>query len=128
MLAVSHQSADSREALEVESFAWQQRVTLEMRDHVLEDVLETTGLPLERLVAAVRPDASASEVRLNQLKYFGPVSVLTDRKARPHFPPHSERRPRRDGNREAAFSVDEAGDVGRKELATVSGAGVWSHS
>jgi len=49
-----------------------------VRDHADEDVLEPPGLPLESPVTAVRPDASASEVHLNQLKYLGPVSVLAD--------------------------------------------------
>ena len=95
-----------------------------MRDHAREDVLETPRLPLERLIAAVRPDASAPEVVLNQLKHFGPISVLADREARPHLPSGYELRSWRDGDGEATLSVNVSGDVGRKELATVSGAGV----
>ena len=95
-----------------------------MRDHAREDVLESPRLPLQRLVAAIRPDAPASEIRLNELKHLGPVSVLADREAWPHLPSNRELGARRDGNGEAPLSVDVAGDVGREELATVSGAGV----
>ena len=96
-----------------------------MRYHATEDILESTGLPLERLVAAVRPDASASKLRLNQLKHLGPVSVLADGEARPHLLSHEQLRSRRDGNGEATFSVGVTGDVRREELATAEpGAGV----
>src|SRR2546429_4290579 len=99
-------------------------MAFEVGDHVREDVLEATCFPLERLVTAIRPDASASEMCLNQLKHLGPVSILADREAWPHLPPHRKLRSRRDGAGEATLSVDVTGDVGREELATVSGAGV----
>ena len=110
--------------LEVEALSRQQRVTLEVREHALEHVLEPACFPLESLVAPVRPDASAPKLGLNELKDFGPIPVLADREAGPHLPPDRKLRSRGDGNGEAAFSVDVAGDVGREELATVSGAGV----
>jgi hypothetical protein len=97
---------------------------LEVRNHASEEVLEPSCFPLERLVAAVRSDAPAPEVILNQLKYLGPVSVLADRKAWPHLPSGDELGSRRDGDGEAALSVNVSGDVGREELATASGAGV----
>jgi hypothetical protein len=119
-----HRSADGCEALEIQPLSRKQRVPLEVRDHAREEVLEPTRLPLDGLIAAVRPDAPAPEVVLNELKHLGPVSVLTDREAWPHLPPNRKLRSRRDGNGEAPLSVDVTGDVGREELATVSGAGV----
>ena len=78
MFTVCHGLTDRREPLEVEPLSRQQWVPLEVRDHATEDVLEPTCLPLDGLVTAIRPDASAPEVRLNQLKHLGPVSVLAD--------------------------------------------------
>ena len=124
MPAGGHEVAHLREALEIGPLPGQQRVPLEVRDHPVEDVLEPPRLPLEGLVAAIRADASASEVSLNQLKHLGPVSVLTDGEARPHLPTRDELGSGRDGDGEAALFVDVPGDVGREELATVSGAGV----
>ena len=111
--------ADGCEPIEVVPLAGQKRVPLEVRNDASEDVLETPRLPLEGLVASVRPDASAAEVRLDRMKHLGPISVLTDREARPHLPAHEQRGSRSDGNGEAAFSVDVPGDVDREELATV---------
>src|SRR5439155_12091022 len=86
MLAGCHRSADAREAVEVEPLSGQQWMPFEVWNHAPEDVLEATCLPLERLVTAIRSDASASEVCLNQLKHLGPISVLADREAWPHLP------------------------------------------
>ena len=86
MLTVRHQPADGGEALEVALLSGQQRIPLEVRDHAPEEILESPRLPLESPVAAIRPDASAPEVSLNRVKHLGPVSVLTDREARPHLP------------------------------------------
>ena len=58
------QPADGGETLEIELFSRQQRIRLEVRDHAAEEILEPTRLPLQRLVAAIRPDASASELGL----------------------------------------------------------------
>ena len=90
-----------------------------MRDHALEDVLEATRLPLEGLVASIRPDASAAEVRLDRMKHLGAITVLTDGEAWPHLPPDEQRCPGRDRNGEASFSVDVTGDIRREELTTV---------
>ena len=124
MPAGCHRLTDGREAFEVDPLSRKQRIPLKVRDHAREDVLESTRLPLKGLVAPIGPDASASEMRLNQLKHLGPVSVLADREAWPHLPSDDELRSRKDGNGEATLSVDVTGDVGREELATVSGAGV----
>src|SRR5919106_6193606 len=90
-----------------------------MRNHPLKDVLELPGLPFQRPVAAVRPDAPASEVRLQRMKHLGAITVLADGKAWPHLPPREKRRTRGDGDGEAAFAVDVSRDVRREELATV---------
>jgi hypothetical protein len=90
----------------------------------LEEILEVTCLPLESLVAAIRPDASAPELDLQRVKHLGAISVLADGKAWPHLPTRDELRSWRDGNHEAAFTVRVAGDVHREELATEPRAGV----
>src|SRR5262249_32709703 len=102
----------------------QQRVRHEVRDHALEDVLEATRLPLQRPVAAVRPDAPAPEMGPQRVQHLGSISVLADGEARPHLPSDPELRTPRDGDGEAAFAGDVSGDVRREELATVPGAGV----
>jgi hypothetical protein len=81
MLTTRHRVTDTGEALEVETLSRKQWKPLEVRDHVNEEILESTRLPLEGPVASVRPDAPASEVRLNQLKHLGSISVLADREA-----------------------------------------------
>ncbi len=87
-------------------------------------VLEPARLPLQRPVAPIRPDASASEQLLDRVQHLGAVSVLADGETGSHLPSHPELRPGRDGDGEAPFSVDVAGDVRREELATAVGAGV----
>ena len=124
MLAVGHELTDGRESFEVQPFRGQQRIGLEVRDDTPDELIELACFPLQRLVAAVRPDASASEVSLQRVEHLGAVSVLADGEARPHLPSHLERRPRCDGNGEAAFAVGVAGDVRREELATGQRAGV----
>ena len=90
----------------------------------LEEILETACLPLESLIAAIRPDAPAPEIDLQRVKHLGAISVLADGKAWPHLPARNELRSWRDGNCEAAFTVRVAGDVCREELATEPRAGV----
>ena len=87
-------------------------------------VLETISDVLAAILAR-DPDLSAVPAVLEEVtERLGPVSVLADREAWPHLPPHHERCPRCDGHGEATLSVNVSGDVGREELATVSGAGV----
>ena len=124
MSSLPHQFTDSGESLEVASLAREEPVTLEVRDDPLDDVVEPARLPLDRLVAPIGSDAPASEVRGDCVNDLGSISVLTDREAGPHLPSDRERRPRRDGNGEAPFSVDVSGDICREELATVARAGV----
>jgi hypothetical protein len=80
MRACRHQPTDPREALEVESLSGQERERFEVRDDPPEEILETARFPLQRPVTAVRPDAPASEVRLNQVEDLGAITVLTDGK------------------------------------------------
>src|SRR4051794_29186967 len=98
MRAGCHQMADGRESFEVVLLARKERVLLEVRHDTLEDVLEPACLPLERLVAPIGSDASAAEERFDRMKDLGPISVLTDREARPHLPSRAECLPRSDGN------------------------------
>jgi hypothetical protein len=119
-----HLAADPRESFKVKSLPGQQRERLEVWNHSPEEILEAPCFPLQRPVAAVWSDASASEVRLHQVEDLSAISVLTDGKAWPHLPAHEQRRPWGNGNGEAAFAVDVSGDVRREELATVPGAGV----
>src|SRR5438105_2901929 len=118
------QLADGRESFEVQALSGQQRISLEVRNHALQEILKPTRLPLQRAVAAIRSNVSASEVVLNRIEDLGPIAVLTDGEAGPHLPSRHELCPRRDRDGEAAFSVDITGDVGREELATVPRAGV----
>ena len=49
-----HETADTRELLEIESFARQQREHLEVRNDPVEQILEPARFPLERPIAPVR--------------------------------------------------------------------------
>ena len=49
---------------------------------------------IQRLVASVGSDASASEVGLQRVQHLGATSVLADGEARPHLPTHAQRSPR----------------------------------
>src|SRR3954471_15494177 len=122
--SVDHPKTDDGETLEVELFRGQQRITDEVRDDPLDDLVELARLPFQRLVTAVRPDASASEVVLQRVEHFGAIPVLTDGEARPHLPTDRECCARCDRDGEAAFAVGITRDVRRKELATDYRAGV----
>src|SRR5438094_1724864 len=124
MLAVGHEPADERETFEVELLRREQRISDEVRDDAPDEIVESPRLPLERPIAAIGPDASAPEVRLQRMQYLGAISVLADGEAGPHLPSHEQLRSRRDGDGEAAFSVGIPGDIRREELATAPGAGV----
>src|SRR5438874_709211 len=69
-------------------FADSSEIPLEVRNDALEEIPEPSCFPLQRLVAAIRSDAPASEVRLNRTKHLGTISILTHREARPHLPSH----------------------------------------
>src|SRR5207249_11264060 len=100
------------------------RLSLEVRNHALELVLESPCLPFQRSVAAARPNASAPEIGLQRMKHLGPIPVLADGKARPHLPACEQLRPRRDRDRETSFPINVSGNVDREELAAVPRAGV----
>jgi hypothetical protein len=59
MLAVYHVPADERKSLEIEVLRREERMTDEVRDDPPDEIVELARLPLQRLVTAVRPDASA---------------------------------------------------------------------
>src|SRR6185437_10764066 len=104
-------------------FRGEQRMTDEMWNHPLDELVDLAGLPLQRLVAAVRPDASAPEVGLQRVEHLGALSVLADGEAGPHLPTDRERCTRCDRDGEAAFAVGIPRDVRREELATDQRAG-----
>src|SRR5436309_3163595 len=72
--SVRCQPAGGREAFEVVPLPRQQRIRLEVRDDPIDQIVEPARLPLEGLVAAVRPDASTPEVGLNDMKHLGSIS------------------------------------------------------
>ena len=85
-----------------------------------EEILEPARFPLERPVAAIGSDASASEVRFDRLKHLGAITVLADGEAWPHLPAHEQRGSRGNGDGEATFAVGVSGNVRREELATAT--------
>jgi hypothetical protein len=118
------QPTDGCEPLKIQPLSRQQRLMHEVRNDPLDEIAEPTGFPLERLVAAVWPDTSASEESLDRMKHFGAISVLADGQAWPYLPSHGQLGPWRDGDGKAAFAVNISRDVRREKLATVPGAGV----
>src|SRR6266702_1527084 len=58
MLTVCHEATDDCEAFEVALLAGEHRPAHEMRDDPLDELVELSRLPFQRLVAAIRPDAS----------------------------------------------------------------------
>jgi hypothetical protein len=76
-----HDAADGCEFFEVSVLTRQERVPLEVGNDALEEMLESPCLPLQGLVASVRPDASASEPPLNEAEDLGLIAVLADREA-----------------------------------------------
>src|ERR1700694_681058 len=87
MIASSHEPADSGKELEVPLLTGAHRVTLEMRDHSIDQVVDASHLELDRLVAPIRANRPASEVILDIQEHFSAVRVLADGKARPHSHP-----------------------------------------
>src|SRR5581483_6227838 len=85
-----------------------------MRKDPIDDRTETAGLPLQRLVAAIRSDRPAVEVGLQAGQHLCPVTVLADRQTWPDLPPNAERQTGCERNVEASFSVDIPGDVRRQ--------------
>ena len=83
MLTSRHSFADLCEELKVASFAGLQWIAPEVRDDHRQDHRETSYLPLERLIAAVRPQGAAVEVTLESQQYFTAIAVLADRQTWP---------------------------------------------
>ena len=51
-----------------------------MGNDALEKILEAARLPLESLIAAIRPDAPAPEIDLQRVKHLGAICVwLTEK-------------------------------------------------
>ena len=90
----------------------------------LHQQLELAYRQRQRLPRGEHETLARADLQFSRMQNLGAISVLTDGEARPHLPPRCELRPRRDGDREASFSVDVSGDVRREELATEPGAGV----
>ena len=70
---------------------------------------QTAHFPFHRLVTWIGTDCSAPEVGFNHVKYLAPVFILAYGHAWTDFPPHPELRSRRDGDREAAFTIEVPG-------------------
>ena len=115
MFPSNHPLADVCEQLEVPLLPREHRIPPKVRDDFGNDQWKTPNLPFERPVAAIRPEASTTEVLPNQFQHLAAVAVLADRQARPHLSADDERRPWRDRHRETSFSVDVPGDV-RQEI------------
>jgi hypothetical protein len=71
-----HALADVCKRFEVALLTGQQRKSTEMGNDTCEQRSQAPTLPLDRLVASVRPKASAFEVPLHQQQYLRTVTVL----------------------------------------------------
>ena len=112
MLSERERSHDRRELLEVRLLRREHRVSFEERDHALEQVAAVTHDQHEgTIAAAVRPDAAATQSRLNQMENLSPVAILADVELRNQLKPDATRRIALHRDREAAFSVDVTRDV-----------------
>ena len=92
VLSSSHAFADVCEQLEVAPLAGLQGIALKVRDHRVQEEGETSHLPLEGPVAAIRPERAAGEVPLDCQQHLTAITVLADRQARSDLPSDAERR------------------------------------
>src|ERR1700742_272471 len=106
MVAESQLSDDRRELLEVRVLRREHRVAFEERDHALEQIVAIAHDQHEcTVLAAVRPDAAASESLLDQMEHLSPVAVLADMELRNQLKPDATGRIALHRDREASFSV-----------------------
>ena len=74
MLSSNHAQTDICEQLGVSPLAGLERIAPEVRYHPVHEERKASDLPLPRLVATVRPEAPAPEVRLHQQQHFQAVA------------------------------------------------------
>ena len=89
----------------------EERILDEVWKYPAGDVAQPSRFPLDRVVASVRPDRTASEVFGHQLDHLATISVLADRYAWPYFPADPDSRSWADRNGEASLSVEVARNV-----------------
>ena len=114
MFATNHSSANTREEFEVVPLPRSQWVPPEVRDDASHEAGEASNLPLQRLVASIRPNGPAPKVPLHIDQDFAAIAVLADRNAGPHLKSHDKREPGCDRDREASLTVNISRDVRRE--------------
>ena len=75
------------------------------------DVAQPSRFPLDRSIASVRADGTASKVLGHEFHHLSPVSVLADGDAWSYLPPDFDAGSWADRNGEASFTVEVTGDV-----------------
>ena len=112
MVAESLRSHDAGELLEVRLFRREQRITFEEGDDAFQEVVAVPHHEDQGPIAStVRPHASATQPRLDQLEHLSPVAVLADVELRDELKPDAASRIALHRDRETAFSVDVTRDV-----------------
>ena len=81
-----HSHTNTCEQLEILTLSRKEGIHLEVRNDSIDKDGKTTNLPFECLVAPIRSNRAAPEVLLHEKQDLGPITILTDRQARPHFP------------------------------------------
>jgi len=107
------QHADSIEPLHVSLFGRRERIRPEVRENLLHQISNVSYFELDGFVGPIGSDEAASPSFLNYFEELGSVRVLADRKARSDLPTQPMSAAWLERNAEAAFSIDETGDVGR---------------
>jgi hypothetical protein len=75
VLAIEHSTADLVEQLNVTLLPQTPRVAAKVREDTVHDQSEASHLPLERVVAAVRPERSAPEVSQDLFENLSAIAV-----------------------------------------------------
>ena len=114
MLAYEHSAADLVKQLEITLPTGSERIPPKVWEHAIHDHGEASHLPLERVIAAVRPERPAPEVSRYFFENLGAVTVLADRQARPRLPANAQRSAWREGDRKASLTVDVSRQIRRK--------------
>ena len=112
VVASSKLTDDRGELLEVRVLRREHGVTLEERNDAFEQVAAVTNHEDERpITSAIRPDATATEPRTDELEDLCPVTVLADMELRNELESDATGRVALHRDREASFSVDVTRDV-----------------
>jgi len=86
-----HRLTNGGEQLEVVLFARADWIRTEVRDDSSDQERKASYLPLQSLIAPIRPERAAVEVALDVQQYLVAIAVLADRQARPDLPPDAKR-------------------------------------